>query len=446
MRQTLRPPDLETINEALAQRLSSQQAPPHSFRFLFTLVYVGITGSIAYFTGLWVNSDRLLAGGNLELAVLLVLLVGLDRVEQGRYKGGVPLPIAIVLLLVRMALFEGIVALDRSMLSMFLYPVIPFQAYFAFGSTVSSLLSLLYLSVAVFRIWQLDPMWYLNVETASLLVAFVFVLVFMQVVAPVIARDEQNRRRSEQLLDDLRASHIKLQVYAAQVGELAAMEERNRLARDIHDSLGHYLTLINIQLEKALAYKEHNPQEATQSVLDAKHAASEALQDVRRSVGALRTVKEDFSLRSALQELVARVDEDSLPVSLSIQGDEEGYNRTVLMALYRAAQEGMTNTQRYAQASQVHLDLTFGEQQARLVLRDDGQGFDTATLNQPATAKRQGFGLQGIRERVELVSGQMTLQSKPEQGTELVISVPKNPTKLVTDDWLDLQISKVREP
>jgi signal transduction histidine kinase len=343
-----------------------------------------------------------------------------------------------------MVLFEGVVALDSSMVSLFLYPLIPFSAYFGFGSTLSSLLGLVYLIAAGWRTWHLDNLWYMNVGTTSTLVAFVFVLIFMQVVAPVIKRDEQSRRRTEELLAELRASHLKLQMYAAQVGELAATEERNRLARDIHDSLGHHLTVINIQLEKTLAYQERDPEEATQAIRDAKHAAAEALQDVRRSVSTLRNADEHFSLRTALHELAARVDNAAFVIDLNISGDEKGYSRPVLMTLYRAAQEGVTNIQKYAQASRVTLDVQFGEQLAQLVLRDDGQGFSLSTLNH-AAQEHQGFGLQGIRERIELVSGQMSLKSRPKQGTELSVTVPKNPTDLVTGDWLTLQISKVTQ-
>ncbi|MBN1935258.1 MAG: sensor histidine kinase [Anaerolineae bacterium] len=432
----------DVLNEKIAQWMA-QQTSPQSFRSMFTLVYIGITGIIAYFNQLGRIESRVVLGRNAELGLLLVFLLGLERLEHRRYRDGTPLPIAIILLLARIVLFEGVVALDSSMASIFLYPIIPFSAYFAFGSTVSSILSFVYLLVAGWRTWNLDNLWYTNVSITSTLVAFVFVLIFMQVVAPVIKRDEQNRRRTEELLSDLQASHLKLQMYAIQVGELAAMEERNRLARDIHDSLGHYLTAVNIQLEKALAYRDRNPEEATQAIRDAKHAAEEALQDVRRSVSTLRDANARFSLQSELEALVERVNGASCTVDLTISGSEVGYARPVLMTLYRAAQEGLTNIQKYAQATHVTLDVHFGPQLATLYLRDDGRGFDTAALER--APERLSFGLQGIRERIELVSGQMSLRSKPQQGTELSVTVPKNPTDLVTGDWLNLQISRVSD-
>lgn len=429
-----------TLNEKLSQWLSTSQGSSRSFRFVFTLMYIGIIGAIAYFNGLWRYDSRFLVETNAGLGILLLLLLGLERFEQRRYGDAPPTLIAVGLLVARMALFEGVVAFDSSMVSLFLYPVIPFSAYFTFGAGASSFLGLFYLLVGVWRAWRLDSAWYMDAGSTSTLIAFVLVMVFMEIVAPVIRRDEESRRNTDELLSDLQASHLQLQAYAAQVAELAAAEERNRLARDIHDSLGHYLTIVNIQLDKALAYRERNPAEATQAIRDAKQAAVEALYDVRRSVGALRSTDQSFSLVSALQDLTKGTDSAHLAVDLTISGDESGYARPVLMTLYRAAQEGLTNVQKYAQASQVTLDVRFGEHLARLVLRDNGKGFDPATVEESGADQGHGYGLRGIRERVELVSGQMILKSEPRRGTELTVIVPRNPTRLVSADWLDLHV------
>ena len=431
------------MDQKLAQWLPTPQTAFRSFRFILTLMYIGIIGIIAYFNGLWPYESHFLVGRTAELAILLFSLLALERFEQKRFKGQVPTGAAAALLVARMLLFEGVVALDRSMVSLFLYPIIPFSAYFTLGGNVSSLLGFLYMAIGVWRTWQIDTSWYLNTGTTSGLIAFVFVVMFLQLVAPVIRRDEQSRQQTEQLLADLRASHLKLQVYAAQVAEMAAMEERNRLARDIHDSLGHYLTIVNIQLEKSLAYRDRDPKQATRAIQDAKQAAAEALQDVRRSVGTLRSVDEGFSLETALKALTKGLDDAPFAIELSITGSESGYSRPALMALYRAAQEGLTNVQKYAQAKHVTLSVQFGKDLAQLVLRDNGQGFDPNVLDQPAGSEQQSFGLQGIRERVELISGRMTLRSKPQQGTELSVRVPRSPTELVAGDWLNLRISRV---
>lgn len=418
--------------QKIKQWLPPSQETFGPFRMVFTVMYIGIISSIIYFNVVSLCGNRFLFGDTTLLLAILLLLLALERFEQGRYEAGVPVRLAVGLLVARMALFEGVAALDCSGFSRFLYPVIPFTAYFSLGPRVSNILGIFYFGVYVWGVWLANQSWYTNMNTVSNLLTFTLILIFMMIMARIIRQDERSRRHTEKLLADLETSHLKLQAYAAQVAELATMEERNRLARDIHDSLGHYLTAINIQLEKALAFKDRNPQEAEQAIWDAKQSAREALQDVRRSVGALRDVEEAFSLQSALRDLVAGLENGRFTIDFHITGQEEGYSKAALMALYRAAQEGLTNIRKHAQARHVHLEVELGEEEARLKLSDDGQGFDTTILHELAAEKYHSFGLQGIRERLELVRGRLEINSAPQTGTELRMTVPKNPLTLST--------------
>jgi len=425
--------------EKLRNWLSTHRTPLPSFRFMFTMMYMGVIGSIAYFNVLMNCGRRFLGGGAAMLAIVFLLLIGLGQFEQTRYRHEASGGIAVTFLLARMVLFEGVGALDCSMLSILLYPLIPFSVYFSFGAGASGAFSAFYGVVSLWRAWQADPNWYTNPIITVILVAFVFIMVFMQGMARAIHRDEQSQRRTEQLLADLEDSHARLQVYAKQVAELATTEERNRLARDIHDSVGHYLTAVNIQLEKALVYRDHSPGEATQAIRDAKQAAGAALREVRRSVGALRSGDSGFSLRRALGELIQGVKGDELSIELSVKGDERDYNRLTLMVLYRAAQEGLTNIQRHAKARHIILDVELGDQTARLRLQDDGQGFASGALEDLASPTYSGFGLQGLRERLDLVQGQMRVTSTPAQGAELLITVPRQPVDLTAETGLPLK-------
>lgn len=404
------------------------------FSFTFELMYIGITGVIAYLNGLARCDNRLWIGGNIELGFLLLLLLSLSWFERRIERLAAPSLWDFILLGIRIALFEGIVALDCTGVALFLYPIVPFNAFFKFGGKVSLLLSLFYVVLTIWRTGLMDSTWYLDVEVTSDLLSFAFVMLFVPLIAYVIRRDEQSRQRTEKLLVDLAISHLKSQVYAEQVAELAAVEERNRLARDIHDSLGHYLTAVNIQLEKALVYQDHNPDEAVQAIRDAKEAAATALRDVRRSVSTLRDPNAHFSLQTALQDLVDSIDSNQLSVEFSMSGDEQKYSPSVLMVLYRAAQEGLTNTCKHAQATHVTLAIQLGEDTAILRLRDDGHGFDPQALEKVMVMQSQSFGLRGIRERLELVRGRLVLNSSPHQGTELVITVPRQLPRLNTNE------------
>jgi signal transduction histidine kinase len=244
-------------------------------------------------------------------------------------------------------------------------------------------------------------------------------------MAQLINRERASRARAEQLLAELAVSHQQLQDYTEQAVELAAAIERNRLARDIHDSLGHYLTVINVQLEKALALRGSHPEQEDQAVRNAKSLASEALQDVRHSVSTLRATREGFSAHRALVTLLDNMQGSQPGIELRVEGSEDGFSPESLRTLYRAAQEGLTNIQKHARATKVKVELQLGSQEATLRLCDDGQGFDPIILQDLVPGREGGYGLEGVRERLELIGGHFQLQSSPGAGTHLRASVPK---------------------
>jgi len=405
-----------------------------ALRLGFVAAYIGVVGALVVYTNLVAACS---AGPphwrEWGMAGLLALMLLLERYELTRETQPTPRPLAIVLLVLRMALIQGVVLLDCTNLAIILYPLAPFSTFFVFGSELSWLCGLGYWLWVAAQAWQSGR---LNLQTnfnhLTIMVVYTLLLIFVRVLAGHIDRDQRSRQEMKQLLVELEASHQQLQAYADRVAELAAAAERNRLARDIHDTLGHHLTAINIQLEKAQAYRDRNPAEADRAIRDAKQAAQAALHDVRHSVAALRATEERFSLAKSLADLVNRLDHDTLTVEYHTAGDETGYANPVLLTLYRAAQEGLTNIQKHAQAGHVALDVQLGADEARLSLRDDGKGFDTAILAEPVASSSHSFGLRGLQERLESVRGQMSIRSAPQRGTELTVVVPKNPARLVT--------------
>jgi signal transduction histidine kinase len=415
----LAPNSLETV----LRRTASQP-----LRFKFSVFYIGITGIVAYLNGLAGCSKNLLVDQVSGVGLLLLVLLGLEWFELNRFNNAPPIKIALAFLITRMLVIEGIVSLDCNNTALFLYPLIPYSAHFVFGSPTSTLLSLAYVLLTLWRVVHANSLWYQDTTLVSNLLAFSFVMLFVPLIAHIIRRDDEHRSETEKLLSDLEISHLKLQAYTEQVADLAAAEERNRLARDIHDSLGHYLTAVNIQLEKALIYQSRNQEETFKAIRDAKQAAMEALRDVRRSVSTLRSTEIPFSLHNALEKLVQAINGSYLSIQFNIQGDESEYSRSALMTLYRAAQEGLTNIQKHSRATFAELKVEFGEQEACLTISDNGQGFDPDILEDHSPSQAQlGFGLRGIRERIEMVRGRLALHSEPQQGTRLTVTVPKYP-------------------
>jgi signal transduction histidine kinase len=133
-----------------------------------------------------------------------------------------------------------------------------------------------------------------------------------------------------------------------------------------------------------------------------------------------------FALAPALSALVERLRSAQLAVELQIEGQEQGYSQPTLKALYRVAQEGFTNIQKYARAASAQLAVRLGEVSASLRLSDDGVGFDVAQLSALQPGREGSYGLQGVRERLELVGGTVQVESRPGQGTSLYATVPRD--------------------
>jgi signal transduction histidine kinase len=243
-------------------------------------------------------------------------------------------------------------------------------------------------------------------EGGTFLVALLFLVGFSQAIANV------ERARAE-----LDAANRQLRDYAAQSEDLATMRERNRIAREIHDGLGHYLTTIHMQIQAARTILGADPNRAEVTLAKAQQLSQEALGDVRRSVAALRVApSQRVSLPDALAELVETFQAAGVPTSLTILGDARPLDPPEEQTLFRTAQEGLTNARKHAEANSVSLTLDFGDpHHVRLIVADDGRG---------ASDTSGGYGLLGLRERVQLVGGSLELQTAPGAGLSLIVEVP----------------------
>src|SRR5918999_1781671 len=126
-------------------------------------------------------------------------------------------------------------------------------------------------------------------------------------------------------------------------------------------------------------------------------------------------------LEESLADLVRHIDGDRMKVTLAVTGDETGYDIGSLTALYRAAQEGLTNAHRHAGARHASVAVAYGESSARLTITDDGRGMSAGSTG------RNGFGLTGMRERVQLLGGDIDVASGPGAGTTITATVPRRP-------------------
>jgi len=356
---------------------------------------------------------------------VILILLGLEWWAHWRYGDTITRQTGIWLIGARILLYEAAAALDCSNFAIILYMLLPFLAYifinkwsaFALGGIFTAWVAI---KVGFFRC----PDCPIDQNVTPVLLLGVGML-WSTAMGGLVKGVESSRARARQLLADLEQSHQELQRYAAQVEELAATEERNRVARDIHDSVGHSLAVVNVQLEKALVFHQRDPDVTEQAMKAARRAAKEALDDVRESVRTLRQFDEMFSLSGALTALVERSRSDSLKVHLNMEGSEADYSRPALMALYRAAQEGLTNVHKHAGANQVWITVHLDDKSAHLHLHDDGNGFEPERFENLPSNRYGKYGLQGIRERLELVGGEISVESNPTEGTTLTVMIPK---------------------
>jgi signal transduction histidine kinase len=242
---------------------------------------------------------------------------------------------------------------------------------------------------------------------------------FFGAFARALASVEEARQESQQLLAELQATHRQLQDYAARIEELAVSEERNRLAREMHDTLGHRLTVSAVQLEGAQRLIPRDPERAVTMVGTVREQVREALSELRSAVATLREPLEtDLPITAAIQRLVNSFDQATdLMVHLDLPVDLPTLSNAQRLAIYRAAQEALTNVQRHAQARQVWVQLETQQNCVALTVSDDGIGI-------PADAKEAAFGLHGMRERATHLGGELHLGTRDEGGAQVKFVLP----------------------
>jgi signal transduction histidine kinase len=256
----------------------------------------------------------------------------------------------------------------------------------------------------------------------SVLPAIIFVALFVK----LLLREEKARGQAEQLAHDLEDANRQLSAYAAQAEELAISKERNRLAREIHDSLGHYLTVINVQLQAALAVLDDDRQRAVTAVETAQQLTQEGLTSVRQSVSTLReSPLGDKPLTEAIDLLVGETQRTGIVVETEIHGQPRQLEPAAELALYRTVQEGLTNIRKHARASRVDLTLDYRDpDRVTLAVKDNGVGMESTDIGTDIGTDNGGFGLLGVRERVQLLDGVVHVETGPGQGFSLAIEIP----------------------
>ncbi len=252
----------------------------------------------------------------------------------------------------------------------------------------------------------------------SSVLLFSLTLVFALLLINALLAERQSREQLQIAHQELEITHEQLRHYALRIEDQATLQERNRIAREIHDGLGHSLAAQTIQINNALLFWQSNNDKALTFLKQAKQLGAEALLEIRRSVSVLRSNPlQGQLLESAIEKLLKDFQHNTgielsckiyLPLSLPTE---------VNTTLYRIVQESLTNIYKHAQAKAVSVQLKQEAGMLLLSIEDNGNGFNP-------TQNTTGFGLQGMRERAAALNGQFNLHSQPGKGCRICVSFP----------------------
>jgi signal transduction histidine kinase len=285
------------------------------------------------------------------------------------------------------------------------------------SDTIQQIPSRLVSSIYILAIWIVDTLPTIRVSTLpatlSAGMAYLSAIIFVAVITSGMVREQKFRR-------ELSAANDRLRQYTHQVEANAILEERNRLAREIHDGLGHYLTTINIQLKAAQAVLQDDPKAAMEAINKAQVLSQDALADVRRSVSSLRTDQPAGQKASqAISVLLDGLEEEGLSIAFRMDGEEIDLPPQIVFTLYRISQEALTNIKKHSLANRVEISLTYQPDQILLQISDNGVGIDPDAIPQESR-----YGLVGLQERVRMLGGKVEIDSQPGKGFSLLTSIP----------------------
>ena len=237
-------------------------------------------------------------------------------------------------------------------------------------------------------------------------------------------RQVDARARAQSLLRDLEAANHQLSEYAARVEELTSAAERQRMARELHDTLSQGLAGLILQLEAVEAHLTGSrPERALQIVQEAKTTTRETLAESRQAIAELRQTGSRDLEEAARQEAGHFTSSTGIPCQVEIALPEH-LPVPVTETAIRVIAEGLTNIARHARAKNASLRVTSltDSKELEIGIGDDGIGFD------PASIEAGHYGLLGMRERVRLAGGDFDVHSEPGKGTQIVIRFPLEDT------------------
>jgi signal transduction histidine kinase len=267
----------------------------------------------------------------------------------------------------------------------------------------------------------------LSVNLGWLVLQAAMMLIVGYIIVQLVSIQREQRSALAQAYEQQAAANRQLQQYAATLEELTISRERNRLARELHDTLAHSLSAVAVQLEAVRSLWRIDPSRSRKILDEADETVRRGLMEARRALQDLRALPlQDLGLILALEDLAKAAAEragTSLELNLPKQIDAS-LPPAVEQGVYRIAQEALENIVRHAGAGAIAVSLEPGDHNLTLLVQDDGQGIEPDAWPASASDNPDRLGIQGMRERASLIGGHLKISSGEGRGTTLQLTVP----------------------
>jgi len=359
-----------------------------------------------------------------EVAVLLLLVLPQVQRRLGRWFVPLTLLLASVPLLIGYYWWPSENPLQTPFVIFFFVMLVLVAWQYSFRYVLVYVLGL-----TLYQAWLSSPLTNLplTIDLGWLTLQAAMMLIVGYIIVQLVAVQREQRAALADAYEQQAAANTRLQQYATTLEELAISRERNRLARELHDTLSHSLSAVAVQLEAVRSLWPVDPERAQTMLDEADGTVRQGLTEARRALQALRASPlQDFGLLIALQDL-AEVAAERCGAILELRLPEQldgNLSPMIEQGVYRIAQEALENVVRHSEAKSLVIQLEQNARELKLTIEDDGRGATGAVSRAPGADGKDRLGIRGMQERAVLIDGELDIIGKEGQGTIVCLIVP----------------------
>lgn len=329
------------------------------------------------------------------------------------YKHSVLYPISELIVAGGASIYFNIISQLDLGSSMILMPIVMI-GYLATKQTAKWVFPLFLLGLPIPRFWTIDYMDYF-LQYIDIFIFFGFGACFNFVI--------QSQKKTKRIIEEntkqyqlIQEQYRVLQQYAEQIEKVTLLQERNRLAQELHDTIGHHFTSVTVGLDAIAYLLETDVDRAKQKVEKLAEVSRKGLDDIRKHIHQIAPTEHDAPLSSLLQQIAVNFKENTdTDVQYYKEGKELPISKTIKLVFIRCLQEALTNAKRHGDASSISIETLFTDSEIVLTIENNGSPIDVL---QP------GFGITAMKERIAQVNGNLDIFSENHRGVKLMITIP----------------------